>query len=305
MGGVLLGPGDPGWPAGLEDLGPAAPFALWVRGAAGAPGRLTELLGRSVAIVGSRACTAYGESVTATITGQLVEAGFAIVSGGAFGIDAAAHRATLAAGGFTVAVMAGGIDRLYPPGNDALLRAITREGVVVSELPPGSAPRKERFLDRNRLIAAMAQVTVVTESGWRSGAHRTAAVAANLARPVGAVPGPVTSAMSAGCHRLIREGAATLVTDARDVLELAGPLSQAPAPPPGAEPPGPLDGLPPLDRRLLDALPLRRPAGVNTLVTASGLATSQVLGGLARLERAGLAIAQAGAWRRAPQPRTE
>ncbi|MDR1824411.1 MAG: DNA-processing protein DprA [Bifidobacteriaceae bacterium] len=299
LGGVLMHPGSPGWPAGLEDLNEVAPFALWVLAPDGVPATLGRRLAGAVAVVGARAATAYGESVTAAIAGPLAQAGHAIVSGGAYGIDAAAHRAALAVGGFTVAVMAGGLDRLYPPGNEALLRAVAAEGAVVSEVPPGSAPRRERFLDRNRLIAALAQVTVVTESGWRSGSHRTAAVAAELLRPVGAVPGPVTAASSAGCHRLIREGAATLVSDARDVMELARPAGQAPAALPGLdETSGVLDGLGVVERRVLDALPMRRPASVAAVTTACGLAPAQVLAALTRLERAGRAASSNGAWRR-------
>jgi len=228
---------------------------------------------------------------------QLVSAGLTVVSGGAFGIDAAAHRATLAAGGRTVAVMAGGLDRLYPAANEDMLRQVAATGAVISELPPGSAPRRERFLDRNRLMAAMTKATVVVESGWRSGAHRTAAVAAELLRPVAAVPGPVTAASSAGCHRLIREGAATLVTGADQVLELATNLGRTPETLTECQP-GPLDGLSGPERRVFDALPLRGIAPVSQVVVASGLATAQVLGALSRLEQAGRAATTGGGWRR-------
>ncbi|MDR2565772.1 MAG: DNA-processing protein DprA [Bifidobacteriaceae bacterium] len=298
LGGTLITPETAGWPTGLADLGPEAPFCLWVRGAEGAAARLDQLLTPAAAVVGARASTSYGEVVTVGLAGDLVARGVAIVSGGAFGIDAAAHRAALAQGGFTVAVMAGGVDRFYPAGNDGLLKAVAQEGAVVSELPPGAAPRRERFLARNRLIAAMALVTVVTEAGWRSGSQRTAAVAAELLRPVAAVPGPVTAASSAGCHRLIRQGVATLVTGADEVRELMAPLGLVTLAEPVGEA-GPLDGLPPADRQVLDSLPVRRGATLTALVAASGLSTPQTMAALSRLERAGRAVQSDGGWRKA------
>ncbi|MDR0593024.1 MAG: DNA-processing protein DprA [Bifidobacteriaceae bacterium] len=300
IGGRLLIPENEGWPTALEDLGAQAPFCLWVRGGEAVASQLGELLNPAVAVVGARAATAYGEMVTAAVAGELAAGGVVIVSGGAFGVDAAAHRAALAQGGLTVSVMAGGVDRLYPAGNEALLKAVAQDGAVVSELPPGAAPRRERFLSRNRLIAALAQVTVVTESGWRSGSHRTAAVAAELLRPVGAVPGPVTAASSAGCHRLIRQGAATLVTGADEVRELLAPLGLAMAAEPAVAA-GLLDGLAPSDRQVLDSLPVRQGATVTAVVAASGLAIAQVMAALARLERAGRAVESGGTWRKARQ----
>jgi DNA processing protein len=153
----------------------------------------------------------------------LTSRGFTIVSGGAYGIDGMAHRATLACGGLTVAVLAGGIDQLYPAGHDELLRRIIGAGVVVSEVSPGGAPTRWRFLQRNRLIAAMAGATVVIEAGYRSGSLNTATHARELDRPIGVVPGPITSGASAGCHRLLRTNpAATLVTSVAEVTELLG-----------------------------------------------------------------------------------
>ncbi|MDR3107900.1 MAG: DNA-processing protein DprA [Bifidobacteriaceae bacterium] len=298
LGGWLVTPEDPGWPAALDDLGAEAPFCLWLRGGPAVAAQLGESLTPAVAVVGSRAATSYGEAVTAALAGDLAARGIAIVSGGAFGIDAVAHRAALAQGGLTVSVMAGGVDRYYPLGNEALLKAVARDGAVISELPPGAAPRRERFLSRNRLIAALAQVTVVTESGWRSGSHRTAAVAAELLRPVGAVPGPVTAASSAGCHRLVRQGVATLVTGADEVRELMAPLGLVTLAEPAVTA-GPLDDLAPLDRQVLDSLPLRRGATPTALVAASGVATPQVMAALGRLERAGRAVQAGGVWRKA------
>ncbi|MDR1118808.1 MAG: DNA-protecting protein DprA [Bifidobacteriaceae bacterium] len=300
LGGRLLTPDCPGWPKGLRDLGNLAPICLWALGAPETVETLGARLTASAAVVGSRASTAYGETVTAQLVAELVGRGVAVVSGGAFGVDAAAHRAALGCGGFTVAVMAGGVDRLYPAGNERLLRAVVAQGAVVSEVPPGGAPRRERFLSRNRLIAAMTNVTVVTESGWRSGSHRTARDAAQLMRPVGAVPGPVTSASSAGCHKLVREGVATLVTGASAVIELMAPLGSALFDDRAAAP-GALDGLGAPDRQVFDALPKVRAATVSALVTASGLSAAATMAALARLERAGRAAENGGLWRRLRQ----
>jgi DNA processing protein len=199
----------------MNDLGNAAPFALWVRGN-------VELLASSeqIAIVGARAATGYGEHVTMELAAGLSDRGRTIVSGAAYGIDGMAHRATLAGHGHTIAYLAGGVDRYYPSGHDALLTHIAEKGAVVSELPVSSPPTKWRFLSRNRLIAAATHATVVVEAGWRSGSLNTAGHAHQLGRPVGAVPGPVTSAASAGCHRLIRDYGAILVTNADEAAEL-------------------------------------------------------------------------------------
>jgi DNA processing protein len=211
----LVTPSHPHWPHRLDDLGTGAPYALWVRGN-------TSMLGavEQIAVVGARAATGYGEHVTMEITAGLVDRGHQIVSGAAYGIDGMAHRATLAAQGDTVAYLAGGVDRYYPSGHEALLTRIAQSGAVVSEMPLFSAPTKWRFLARNRLIAASAKATVVVEAGFRSGSLNTAGYAIALGRPVGAVPGPVTSATSAGCHRLIRDCGATLVTTAEEVVDL-------------------------------------------------------------------------------------
>ena len=211
----LLVPGDAEWPQQVDDLGPHAPLALWVRGQPGMLARLQP----SVAMVGARAATSYGEHVAMEVAADLAGSGIPIVSGAAYGIDGAAHRASLAAGGTTVALLAGGVDRPYPAGHADLIERILVSGAVVSEVPCGSAPTKWRFLQRNRIIAALAEVTVVVEAGWRSGSLNTASHALAIGRTVAAVPGPVTSAASAGAHRLLREGA-ICVTNADDVREL-------------------------------------------------------------------------------------
>lgn len=296
LGGHLLVPEDGGWPADLDDLGAAAPLCLWVRGTE----PLGHLLRQAVAVVGARACTAYGEHVTADLAGGLADRGWTVLSGGAYGIDAVAHRAALAAGGPTVAVLAGGVDRPYPAGNARLLAAIADEGgAVVSEVAPGCVPSRTRFLQRNRLIAAAGRATVVVEAAWRSGALNTAGHAVTLLRPVGAVPGPVTSAASAGCHRLLRDAVAVCVTDIEEVVELAGAIGSAAAPPAVGES-RPHDGLDLVCRRTLDALPLRRGATPESVARAAGLSLGEVRGALGRLEVGGLAVSAYGTWRRAP-----
>jgi len=267
----LLVPDVPGWPTGLDDLGLHAPIAL----------------ATSIAIVGARAATGYGEHVTMELSAGLVDRGFAIVSGAAYGIDGMAHRAALASHGVTAAFLAGGVDRFYPSGHDALLTRIVEEGAVLSELPCGQPPTKWRFLQRNRLIAAASQATVVVEAGWRSGSLNTAGHAAEIGRPIGAVPGPVNSAASAGCHRLIRDYGATLVTNADDVAELHGhpPVEHGPVAPNvpvgGETTPRPNS---PEQTRLLDALSFSSPREVTDIAARAGLSTAAVQSLLGALE---------------------
>lgn len=216
LGAFLITPEQELWPDGLNDLGMHAPLVLWGRGKRSTLGKFEN----SLAIVGARASTGYGEHVTMETVSAIAETGVAIVSGAAYGIDGMAHRSALAVGGTTMALLAGGVDRFYPSGHDALLGRIIETGLVLAEAPCGYAPTKWRFLLRNRLIAASAQATVVMEAGWRSGSLNTANHAATLGRPLGVVPGPVTSASSAGCHRLLREYDAVCVTTASEMLEL-------------------------------------------------------------------------------------
>lgn len=225
-------PGDPGWPSQLGDLGRHAPRKLWVVGS----GELRLLALRSVAIVGARLATSYGVTVAGTLAADLSAAGWVVVSGGAFGIDSAAHRGALASGGATVAVMAGGADVPVPVSHAPLLGRIADKGLLVSEMPPGSVPHAGSFLQRNRLIAALTRAVVVVEAGNRSGALNTANWGSGLGRHVLAVPGPVSSEASRGTHRLIRERQAVLVQDAREILEMLEPFG-ADAPGASAEPP--------------------------------------------------------------------
>lgn len=282
----LLLPDDPSWPTALDDLGHHAPLALWVRGDI-APLRAQP----SVALVGARAATAYGEHVAIEFAAELSARGIAIVSGAAYGIDGAAHRATLAAAGTTLALLAGGADRAYPAGHTDLIGRIAASGAVVSEVPCGGAPTKWRFLQRNRLIAALGQATVVVEAGHRSGSLNTAGHAAALGRPLGAVPGPVTSAASAGCHRLLREFDARCVTSADDVVELLSGFDI-------------LDGLtidsPATDDsvRVRDALSARSWRTLDDIAARSGLSTRNVEAVLGLLALDGVAESSPAGWRR-------
>jgi DNA processing protein len=296
LSGTLVVPGDAGWPRGLNDLGLAAPFGLWVRGSAD----LAGLLGRAVALVGARASTSYGERVAVDLAAGVVDAGASVVSGGAYGIDAAAHRGAIARDGRTVVVLAGGVDRAYPAGNARMFEAVVDTGgALVAEVPPGRAPTKGRFLQRNRLIAAAAGATVVVEAAWRSGAMSTAHHAARLLRPVGAVPGPVTSVASAGCHRLLREGAAVCVTDAAEVMELAGVIGDDLAEDP-ADAPRRADGLDPSAARVLDALSRRAGSHVEAVAARAGVTVREAQAALGVLELRGLAAREGSLWRWLP-----
>lgn len=299
-GGRLVTPDDGEWPvlALTAFRGPAArvkpqchpPLVLWALG----PALLDEAAERAAAIVGTRAATAYGDVVAADLAAGLTEREVAVISGGAYGIDGAAHRATLASDGITVAVLAGGIDIPYPAGHSALLHRIAGQGLLVTEYSPGTRPARHRFLTRNRLVAAFGGATVVVEAGLRSGAASTAAWARLLGRPVGAVPGPVTSSASAGCHALLR-GGAELVTRADEVVELVGRVGELADEPP--HPSTPLDGLGAAERRVYEALPGRGAATVDQVAVAAGLPAEQVLGPLAMLEVAGLVERHEGRWR--------
>lgn len=302
VGARLLVPGDAGWPEqslhpmvvatamGVDSIAP--PLGLWIRGV----GDLAELSSRAVAIVGARAATSYGVEQAGQLSFDLAERGWTVVSGGAFGIDAAAHRGALSAGVPTIAVLAGGIDRCYPAAHAAMFERITQDGLLVSEWPPGCAPYRHRFLIRNRLIAALSLGCVVVEASARSGSRHTAGRAAELGRPVMAVPGPVTSAMSVGTHALLRDSDARLVVSAEHVVEEIGTLGADLAPiVRGRE--TVRDALSPTQARALEAMPSRRPALPEQVANAAGLSVLQVLSALPALEARGLVEAVGGAWR--------
>lgn len=271
----LLVPESLQWPSRLQDLGAHAPHALWYQGDSGVLKRT------SVAVVGSRAASSYGEHVTAEIVLGLSKNRIVVVSGGAYGIDAIAHRTTVSTGGSTVAVFAGGIDQRYPSGHDDLFDNISRSGVLLAEQAPGGSPTKWRFLQRNRLIAALSSATVVCEAGHRSGSLNTAGHASQLARPLGAVPGPVTSAASAGCHRLLREFSAVCIRDAQDALQL---LSGYEDTHPGVEEAREIPGESATHRRVIDALSLRKPRRVEEISVSSGLDFFEAQDALSELE---------------------
>ena len=281
-------PASPEWPPRLDELGATGavggieggrPLGLWVAG----PMSLTELGDSGIAIVGARASTAYGDTVASELASELAEAGTVVISGGAYWIDAAAHRGALASDGATVALMACGLNELYPRGNDALLRRIRTEQLMVSEYPPGTPPSRHRFLTRNRLIAALSSATVIVEAAVRSGAKNTVAWAQALGRPVLAVPGPVTSALSVTPHRLIRDAQAALVTNAHDVLAELAPLGVLQPPLVDLEM-RPTDDLDPSELSVLEAFPARRAISVDELGMLVGLRVGEclaVLGSLA------------------------
>ena len=287
----LIHPGDPEWPGQLADLGDAQPYALWLRGAADL--RFSCL--RSVAIVGSRAATAYGSYVAAEIGATVAARGWAVISGGAYGVDAAAHRGALGAGGVTVAVLACGVDVPYPAGHKDLLEAIAVRGVIASEWPPGWNATRLRFLVRNRVIAALAAGTLVVEAGQRSGALNSARHARDLGRRLMAVPGPVTSDLSAGCHHVIREWQGVLVTSAAEVMEHLSPVGASADLKTGA-----VLGRDQLDLEtatVLDALPARGGMGLAGIAVKAGLDPVTVVRCLGALAAGGFAERCDDGWR--------
>jgi DNA processing protein len=282
--------GDPEWPSQLDDLRDAAPLGLWVAGA----GHLRLLALRSIAVVGARSATAYGEGIARELGAHLAEAGWLSVSGGAFGIDAAAHRGSLVAGGTTACVLAGGVDVPYPRSHADLLARIREAGVLVSEAPLGGAAMRHRFLTRNRVIAALSRGTVLVEAAVRSGGRSTVREARELNRIVMAFPGPVTSPMSAGCHAVIRDEGVHLVTSPREIIALVeGRLA--------IDDPGhvaPSDGLGWRERRVLDAVPARRPAPLANIARLAGLGLAEAMTALGVLDALGLVQRAGEGWAR-------
>jgi len=309
LGARLVVPEDEEWPAWpFAAFWPAAargvdwavpPLGLWVRG----PARLDELSQSAVAVVGSRASTPYGDHVASELGYELAERGVTVASGAAYGIDGAAHRGALAAGGPTLAVLGCGVDYGYPSGHAGLLRRIAEDGAIVSEYAPGTPPARHRFLVRNRLIAVLSEGTVVVEAGARSGARNTAAAAAQLGRLVMAVPGPVTSATSHGCNLMIRNGDAVLVDGAAQVVETVGRLGAdlgAETGRPVDESARPTDGLDPEQLRVHEALRPRAAHGADWLAKEAGVPLDRVRAVLPMLEHRGLAQRCPAGWRLAP-----
>jgi DNA processing protein len=304
----LATPEDDDWPVQVADLVRISrdtglpvdrdtdpPIALWVRGGY----RLDEALDRSVAIVGARAATPYGAHVAADLAYGLAERGWTVVSGGAFGIDAAAHRAALAAGGITVAVLACGIDRPYPVNHTGLFERIGEEGLVVTEWPPGAAPHRLRFLTRNRLIAAATRGTVMVEAAARSGARQTLRRARALGRPALVVPGPVTSALSVGCHAELRTEGTRPVSSVAEVVEEVGRIGEDLAPPlPSTA--RPHDALDPLAAQLLDAVLPRKTRTAEQIAAAAGVSGRDARRMLPLLVAAGHIVAVDAGYRLPP-----
>jgi DNA processing protein len=313
LGARIVTPEDVEWPAQLEHLALISrddgdrlhrdtdpPLCLWVRGVPS----LADALDRSVAIVGSRAATSYGQHVASEFAYGLANRDWTIVSGGAFGIDAAAHRATLAAGGLTLAVLPCGIDRSYPLSHVALLEQIADEGLLITEWPPGAAPHRMRFLIRNRVIAAATRGTVMVEAGARSGARNTLRYARLLGRPPMVVPGPVTSAVSVGCHAELRRGGSRLVSRFDEVIEEVGqvgelaPLEQGPD--------LPEDTLDTTARRLLDAVLPRKALTAEEIAAAAGLTGKEARRNLPLLETYGFVVAtESGGYRLSPRQKRD
>lgn len=295
----LVTPGDPEWPVQLDQLAENRPYALWVRGTHD----LRNACLRSVAMVGSRAATGYGLHVAGELACALAERSWCAVSGGAYGIDAASHRGALAGGAPTVAVLACGLDMNYPRGHENLFGDVCARGTLVSEHPLGTRPTRHGFLVRNRLIAALTPGTIVVEAGRRSGALNTAKHTLELCRALMAVPGPITSALSAGCHQLLRDHRAVCVTGADDVAELVGHIgadlrSDGTAGPPPTQ----------LDdeaRRVLAGVPRGSGAGAATIALAAETGIDSALRCLGLLAAAGFVERGPAGWRRSDASRAQ
>jgi DNA processing protein len=299
LGARLVVPSDDEWPARVGDLARVElrtggrvnqdtrpPLCFWVRG--GPP--LGATLDRSVAVVGARAASPYGVHVATELAYGLAGQGWSVVSGGAYGIDAAAHRGALTGGGRTLAVLACGVERPYPVGNSALFEQILDRGLIVSEWPLGAEPLKHRFLIRNRVIAAATAGTVMVEAAARSGAAQTMGRVLSLGRPAMVVPGPITSAMSVGCHAILRAAPyARVVTSTEEVLEEVGRIGEYLSTPPRG-PDRRQDALDEESALVLEALPAAGTSTPEEIAAAAGLDLRLVLRRLSLLELAGLVV---------------
>jgi DNA processing protein len=305
LGARILTPDDDEWPDQWDDLAQISrdvpdvidrdtfpPLCVWARG----PLALGRACDQAVSVVGSRASTDYGNSVATELAYGVAEQGWTVVSGGAFGIDAAAHRGALAADGRTVAVFACGIDRWYPQANGALFDRIAESGLLVSEWPPGSDPHRRRFLIRNRVIAASSRGTVMVEASVRSGARFTLNRAGELDRAQMVVPGPVTSAMSVGCHEALREENTILVAAADQVIEAVGRIGADLAAPRRVEPTA-RDQLTPLQAQVLEGVRPRKLLSAEQIAAAAGVSERQARRVLPGLERLAFVTESGGAYR--------
>lgn len=302
----LVTPADPLWPPQLNDLGPARPYGLWCRG--DSRHLLDVASAPSVALVGSRDPSIYGTEATTHLAAELARRGYTVISGGAMGIDIAAHRAALTQQGSdlpTIAFMAGGLDRLYPAQNSDALNMIVDRGLIMSEVSVGNTPTRWRFLERNRLIAALARHTIVVEARWRSGALNTARHAMEIGRTLWAVPGQINSPNSVGTNRLLRDGLAQTLTEAADILEYdaaagfeLGAEHESEWDPASAASSTALDELTERQGRVWDDLSPRSYRGVDEIAAALGLSARDVMADLFHLGRCGLAESSGTSWRK-------
>ncbi|WP_368866603.1 DNA-processing protein DprA [Rothia mucilaginosa] len=302
----LVTPADPLWPPQLNDLGPARPYGLWCRGDSR---HLLDLAAApSVALVGSRDPSIYGTEATTHLAAELARRGYTVISGGAMGIDIAAHRAALTQQGSdlpTIAFMAGGLDRLYPAQNSDALNMIVDRGLIMSEVSVGNTPTRWRFLERNRLIAALARHTIVVEARWRSGALNTARHAMEIGRTLWVVPGQINSPNSVGTNRLLRDGLAQTLTEAADILEYdaaagfeLGTEHESEWDPASAASSTALDELTERQGRVWDDLSPRSYRSVDEIAAALGLSARDVMADLFHLGRCGLAESSGTSWRK-------
>nr|WP_314644341.1 DNA-processing protein DprA [Rothia mucilaginosa] len=300
----LVTPADPLWPPQLNDLGPARPYGLWCRG--DSRHLLDVASAPSVALVGSRDPSIYGTEATTHLAAELARRGYTVISGGAMGIDIAAHRAALTQKGSglpTIAFMAGGLDRLYPAQNSDALNMIVDRGLIMSEVSVGNTPTRWRFLERNRLIAALARHTIVVEARWRSGALNTARHAMEIGRTLWAVPGQINSPNSVGTNRLLRDGLAQTLTEAADILEYDAAAgfelgTEHESEWDRAASSSALDELTERQGRVWDDLSPRSYRGVDEIAAALGLSARDVMADLFHLGRCGLAESSGTSWRK-------
>lgn len=307
IGARIVTPEDDEWPIQLDDLRRISqdgerigrdvypPICIWMRGAP----PLADVVRRSVAVVGARASTPYGNHVATELSYGLAERGWCVVSGGAYGIDAQAHRGALTAGGCTVVVLACGVDRAYPMAHASLFERVVEDGLLISEWPPGADPHRHRFLIRNRVIAALTRGTVVVEASARSGARQTANRAQLLGRPTMAVPGPVTSSMSVGAHQILRSVGTRLVTNAAEIIEEVGHIGDDLAPPVRGQERA-HDRLGATLGQVLDGVPARSGAGPQQIAATSGLPLRVVMRALPSLRDDGFVVEDGGRWRLTP-----
>lgn len=300
----LVTPADPLWPPQLNDLGPTRPYGLWCRG--DSRHLLDVASAPSVALVGSRDPSIYGTEATTHLAAELARRGYTVISGGAMGIDIAAHRAALTQQGSdlpTIAFMAGGLDWLYPAQNSDALNMIVDRGLIMSEVSVGNTPTRWRFLERNRLIAALARHTIVVEARWRSGALNTARHAMEIGRTLWAVPGQINSPNSVGTNRLLRDGLAQTLTEAADILEYDAAAgfelgTEHESEWDQAASSSALDELTERQGRVWDDLSPRSYRGVDEIAAALGLSARDVMADLFHLGRCGLAESSGTSWRK-------